>query len=66
MNRGRLTPTPQGRAIFGVTRIQLQALNAVATDQTSWGALVGCVGAPRTAIIVVNYQAAPWLPAVGA
>ena len=66
MNRGKLTPKPQRRVTFGVTTIQQQALTAVASDITTWGALIGCTGAPRTPIIVIPYQAAPWLAAVGA
>lgn len=66
MNRGKVTPKPQSGVFFGVTQIQQQSLAAVTPDRTTPGALVGCTGAPRSPFLVTNYQAQPWLSAVGA
>ena len=64
MNRGNVTPQPQFAVDFGFTNILLPALGG--SDKTTPGALVGCCGAPRTAIVAIPYQAMPWLAAVGA
>lgn len=56
MNRGRLTPQPQSAVAFGIPGIQQQAGQAVNADRTTPGALIGILGAPRTAFVVTPYQ----------